>query len=811
MKTPVQNFHSEQGTAPQSQVSSSKPMPLFLATEEQYEKEEREIERRYNYILQKVRPVLKNPQEDEKRIRSAFEMAKEAHQNMRRKSGEPYIYHPLEVARIVVEEMGLGATSVICAFLHDVVEDTDITLEEIQRQFGEKEARIIDGLTKIKNVNLENGTTEQVENFRKVLVSISQDVRVVLIKIADRLHNMRTLGEMRRDQQLRTISETQLIYAPLAHRLGLYEIKSELEDLCLKYTHPEIYQEIATKIKKTQPAREEFIKDFIRPIEEKLREYGFNFVIKSRVKSISSIYNKMQTQKLPFEAIYDLFAIRIILDSPIEKEINDCWAAYSIVTDFYQPNPERTRQWLTTPRPNGYQALHTTVMSNKGQWVEVQIRSKRMDEIAEKGLAAHWRYKDKSPQSAKRSLTVMEEWLNRLREILENRDLNALEMINEVYKELNSEEIYVFTPKGEMKILRKGSTVLDFAFTIHTELGLHCLGAKVNGVNQSISYELKNGETVEIIKSKFPRANLDWLHIAKNKRTQSKILQFLKRIKNASAQKGQEIIKRKIEQMNLNIPFTEQFRLQLAKKFGYNNSLEFEEKLGRDEIPHTQIKEAIRELLERSKKNTPATNEQIEKVIKNIKKNGAKLIIDGHSDNIPYVLAQCCSPVKGDEVIGYITVNHRLMVHRIDCINAINQMAKDNSRVIPIAWAEENTPSDQKQAQAQQPAIEQIASLLAPSSEPLPHQVTHSITPPTPAYYEAILEMNGFDRDGIVNEVTQMIHANQANMRAITMGAHDGLFEGQIVVRVKDTHQLENLIKDLQTIEGVINVTRRVL
>jgi len=806
------NINSSSATIDASQTYHqpiTRDITAVVPVDEQLERERKEILRRYRHILRKVSPVLKNPKEDVKRIKAAFEMAEEAHRNERRISGEPYIYHPLEVARIVVEEMGLGATSVICAFLHDVVEDTDITIEDIRRKFGDKEAHIIDGLTKIKGTPLADSTTEQIENFRKVLLNLSQDIRVVLIKIADRLHNMRTLDSMRRDKQLRTISETQLIYAPLAHRLGLYEIKSELEDLCLKYKMPSVYDEIVQKIKKTQPARDRFVKDFIKPIDEKLRERGFQFTIKSRVKSVSSIYNKMEKQQIPFEDVFDLFAIRIILDSPLEREKDDCWIAYSIVTDFYQSNNNRMRDWLSHPRSNGYESLHITVMSHTGQWVEVQIRSKRMDEIAEKGVAAHWKYKEKIEKSNKPAVNTMESWLNRIRETLENRDLDALEMMGEIHKELHEEEVYVFTPKGQMKILRNGSTVLDFAFMIHTDLGLHCLGAKVNGKLVPISYVLKNGEKVEIIKSSLPNATADWLKIANNKRTQTKINQFLNSKRNAYVAKGREILKRKIEQMNIAVPQTEEFRLKLAKKFGQSSIIEFEEKLGRDELPHTQLKEAIRELLNDQKKVEKKLPEQSEKLIKNLKPNTGKLLIGGQSGDILYTLAKCCSPIKGDEVIGYMTVSRRLMVHRIDCPNAINQMAKDNSKVIPLEWIDEDKGTYQHETpNKEQKQVEVAEIVTSPGETPAAAKV---LSPPAQMQYEVVLNMYGFDREGIVNEVTQAIHAHKVSMRSIMMGENDGLFEGQIVVRVNSISHLDGLIKDLEKMEGIKGVKRSVM
>ena len=471
------------------------------------EEEKKLILREYRALLRALKQRLKKG--DRTLVRRAFEISVDAHRDMRRKSGEPYILHPLAVARIVVEEVGLGVTSAICALLHDVVEDTEITLDDIKSEFGEKYAKIIDGLTKISNVvDLKADTTVQAENFRKILLTLAEDPRVILIKMADRLHNMRTLESMSRDKQLKISSETTYIYSPLAHRMGLYEIKSELEDLALKYTQPEVYWEIATGLKDTKRERTRYINEFIKPIKEELMANDFEFEIQGRPKAIHSIWNKMRTKHVAFEEVYDLFAIRIILKSPQEREKEDCWKVYSIVTNFYKPSPERLRDWISVPKGNGYEALHTTVMGPVGRWVEVQIRSSRMNEIAEKGLAAHWKYKEGaiSPQESK-----LDSWLQHLRDILNNPDTDTLDFLQDFKLDLFTEEIYIYTPKGDMRVLPKGATALDFAFDIHSELGARCIGAKVNYRLVPLSHELRSGDHVEIITSIKQKPSVDCL------------------------------------------------------------------------------------------------------------------------------------------------------------------------------------------------------------------------------------------------------------------------------------------------------------
>uniref|UniRef100_UPI00404AA574 RelA/SpoT family protein n=1 Tax=Fluviicola sp. TaxID=1917219 RepID=UPI00404AA574 len=508
------------------------------------EKERQEILNAFRGLL---RATKNRTRQDTQLIRKAFDVAVEAHKDMRRKSGEPYIYHPIAVARICAEEMSLGATSIACALLHDTVEDTHISLQDIEDLFGPKPRAIIDGLTKIPDV-FDQNTSIQAENFRKMILTISDDLRVVLIKLADRLHNMRTLDSMRPEQQIKIASETKFLYAPLAHRLGLYSIKTELEDLAMLYTETDIYNEIQSKLKSTKDVRNRFIRRFVHPIKEALQKEGFDFDVKARTKSISSIWRKMQDKDLPFEEVFDLFAIRIILHSHFELEKADCWRVYSIVTDFYQPSPERLRDWISTPRANGYESLHTTVMSPQGKWVEVQIRTARMDEVAEKGLAAHYRYKENQKDDSK-----FDRWLAEIRDLLENPNLSAMDFVDEFKMNLFNDEIYVFTPKGDLRVLPTGATILDFAYDIHTAIGDKCIGAKVNNRLVPLSYQLQNGDQLEIITSPKQKPTEEWLRLVGTARARQKIKTTLNEEKKQIAEDGKEIVERKLSKFNLRI------------------------------------------------------------------------------------------------------------------------------------------------------------------------------------------------------------------------------------------------------------------
>jgi GTP pyrophosphokinase len=727
------------------------------------EDEKKEIIRRYRRLLRRAKPFLKDG--DAKIIRRAFNTALEAHKDMRRRTGEPYIYHPLDVALIAIDEIGLGTTSIVAALLHDVVEDTDLEIADVERDFGAKVARIIDGLTKISGV-FEQGTSEQAENFRKMLLTLSDDVRVILIKLADRLHNMRTLASMPQNKQLKVASETMYIYAPLAHRLGLYSIKTELEDLCLKYTETEQYDEISKKIIATKEARDKFVNRFIRPIKKELKEQGLEFEIKGRTKSISSIWNKMRNQNIPFEEVYDLFAIRIILHSDPEKEKADCWRVYSIVTDFYQPNPDRLRDWISTPKGNGYESLHTTVMSSPGQWVEVQIRTKRMDEIAEKGYAAHWKYKD---NAANGQSSGLEQWISRVREMLEQSDTTAIEFVDDFRSNLFHEEVFVFTPKGELKTLPHGATALDFAFEIHTEIGAKCLGAKVNQRLVPLNHLLKNGDQVEVLTSNKQKPHQDWLRFVVTSKARSKIKDALKEERKAAAAEGKEIVKRKLRQMKLKL--NNETVEQLRAYFDERTVLDFYYKVGKGVIDAKEIKR-FKEARSSIPKDPGKRIEDAASFKKQIEKVRAKqsdmLLIGEDMDVVDYRLAKCCNPIPGDEVFGFVTVNEGIKIHRTSCTNAPELLSNYGYRVVKAKWSS------------------QMANAFLTD-----------------------LKIIGTDRVGLINDVTNIISGElKVNMRAMTIATDQGIFEGKITLYVQDTGHLEVMIRKLQKVNGVVKVTR---
>lgn len=747
-------------------------------SEVELELERKEILKRYRKLLRTAKPFLKD--NDAKMIKSAFHTAAEAHKEMRRKSGEPYIYHPIAVAQIVVEEIGLGTTAIVSALLHDVVEDTDMTIAQIERMYGKKVAKIIDGLTKISG-KFEYGSSQQAENFRKMLLTLSDDVRVILIKIADRLHNMRTLDSMPRHKQLKIASETIYIYAPLAHRLGLYSIKSELEDLYLKYAEPEAYRSIALKLRETKLARDRFIARFMEPIVKDLEDSGLRYIIKGRPKSIYSIWNKMRKQNKPFEEIYDLFAIRIILESPPEheKEKALCWQAYSIVTDHYKPNPDRLKDWISTPRANGYQSLHTTVMSKTGQWVEVQIRTTRMDEIAEKGYAAHWKYKGNDTK-VKGNIDV---WINRVRETLENGEGDrtaAIEFLDEFRNNLFTEEVFVFTPKGELKVLPRGATALDFAFDIHTEIGAKCMAAKVGGTLVPISYVLNNGDQVEIITSNKQKPNEDWLRIVTTSKARSRIKEFLKEENRRYETDGRQMVERKLKLLGIEAN-AETFN-QLRAFFDCKTPVDFFYRVGKGYIQIDELKKYKRHRDLREKKKEGSGEElyigrsdndgkDINKYLKGLHGNqtdGDTLLIGEDMDKIDYRLAVCCSPISGDDVFGFVTINEGIKIHRTTCPNAAELMSKHGNRVIKAKWASQK----------------EEAFLVG-------------------------IHITGTDRMGLVNEITRIISNElNINMRGVSFDVADGIFEGDVKIYVQDTSHLEKLIKKLEKVEGVFSALR---
>jgi GTP pyrophosphokinase len=724
------------------------------------EKERIEILNAFKGLL---RATKNRSREDTKMIRKAFDVAVDAHKEMRRKSGEPYIYHPIAVARICAEEMGLGATAITCALLHDTVEDTHITLQDVEDLFGPKVRLIIDGLTKIPEVFDENASI-QAENFRKMILTISDDIRVVLIKLADRLHNMRTLGSMRADKQLKIASETKFLYAPLAHRLGLYSIKGELEDLALLYSEPEVYNTIEASLKSTQEVRTRFIRRFMQPIKEALQHENYHFDIKARTKSIASIGRKMHDKDIPFEEVFDVFAIRIIVDSKPEMEKSDCWKIYSIVTDFYQPSPERLRDWISTPRANGYESLHTTVMSLQGKWVEVQIRSKRMDEIAEKGLAAHYKYKESNSEESK-----FDRWIAEIRDLLENPVVSALDFINEFKANLFADEIYVFTPKGELRVLPTGATILDFAYDIHTDIGNKCIGAKVNNRLVPLSYQLLNGDQLEIITSSKQKPHEEWLRFVVSARAKQKIKNSLNEERKTIALDGKEILTRKFKQYNVrftpeNISFLENF-------FGLPTSTELYFRIAKGKIDLSQIRYIQIEngILHSEKKGLQQKMDRHEKdVYPKIDTKQDTIIIGEDFKNIQYQMARCCNPIPGDEVFGFITINEGIKIHRTNCPNAENLLSKMNFRSVKARW----------QSIVLQ---ERIASI----------------------------RITGIDNLGLVNRLTEIISKeHNVNMKSISFETEDGIFEGRIKVLVIDTHDLELLMRKFEGVEGVQRVQR---
>jgi len=726
------------------------------------ELERKEILKRYRRLLRSAKPILKDG--DARLIKKAFFTSMEAHKGMRRKSGEPYIYHPLAVAQIAIDEIGLGTTSIVSALLHDVVEDTELEVGDIERDFGPKVAKIIDGLTKISGV-FEYGTSQQAENFRKMLLTLSDDVRVILIKLADRLHNMRTLGSMARNSQLKIASETIYIYAPLAHRLGLYAIKTELEDLHLKHTEPEVYRQIADSLRQTKASRDKFIKDFITPLEVELAGHGFDFVIKGRPKSIYSIWNKMKKQKIPFDEVYDLFAIRVILSTKPENEKAACWQVYSIVTDFYKPNPDRLRDWISTPRSNGYESLHTTVMSKTGQWVEVQIRSERMDEIAEKGYAAHWKYKE----AGQANQSGLEVWICKVREMLEQDDSSAIEFVDDFRTNLFNEEVFVFTPKGDLKILPHGSTALDFAFDIHSEIGAHCLGAKVNQKLVPLNYILHNGDQVEILTSNKQKPNEDWLKFVVTSKARAKIKEFMREDKRRVITEGREMVRRRLRQLKLeNEP---EILNQLRAYFNAKTINDFFYQVGKGYISWNEIKKFRSEKLQKAiaKKEDFTDAKNFEKEIKKIRGVESDMLLIGEDmDKIDYILAKCCNPIPGDDVFGFVTVNEGIKIHRTSCPNAVELMSNYGYRIIKAKW-----------------------------------------TSQTELAFLAGLRITGTDRVGLVNDVTRIISNElKVNMRSITIDTNDGIFEGNIMLFVHDTTHLETLMKKLYKVNGIVNVTR---
>jgi guanosine-3',5'-bis(diphosphate) 3'-pyrophosphohydrolase len=724
------------------------------------EAEKQEILKRYRALLRASKSTLQKG--DKKEIRKAFEMALESHKDMRRKSGEPYIYHPIAVAQIAAEEIGLGTTSIVCALLHDVVEDTDITLDDIEREFGKKTAKIIDGLTKISGV-FDYNSSLQAENFRKMLLTLADDVRVILIKLADRLHNMRTMDFMPRQKQLKIASETIYLYAPLAHRLGLYAIKSELEDLSMKYLEPDTYKYIAAQLNEKKAERNLFIKTFVEPVNEILAEQGLIANIFGRPKSIHSIWNKMKKKNIPFEEVYDLFAIRIILDSAPEHEKADCWKAYSIVTDLYRPNPDRLRDWVSSPKGNGYESLHTTVMGPKGQWVEVQIRTQRMNEIAEKGFAAHWKYKESSNDNG------LDQWIQKVREMLSNPEANALDFLDDFKMNLFSDEIFIFTPKGALLQLPLGATALDFAFEIHTDVGARCIGAKVNHKLVPLSHKLQNGDQVEIITSSKQVPKEDWLNIVVTAKAKSKIKSSLKEEKRKIAENGKETLERKLKSLKITYNTDNLNKLTYFFKLQSTQDLFIAVANGKIELKDLKDYLSSEKEIENRGNDYKSDGKQVEALLNKVKGPESDILLIGEDlQKIDYTLAACCNPIPGDDVFGFVTVNEGIKIHRTNCPNAAQLMANYGYRVVKAKWNGQ----------------QELTFLTG-------------------------LHIIGIDDVGLINNITKVISNDfKVNMRSITVDTNDGIFDGSIMIFVNDKEHLDNLIKNLLEVKGVTGVTR---
>jgi len=738
-------------------------IPKYNLTEEE---EKKEILRQYRGLLRVLKPKLKPG--DKELVRIAFEMAAEAHKTMRRKSGEPYILHPLAVAKICVEEIGLGVRSTICALLHDTVEDTDISLEDIKREFGIEIAKIVDGLTKISTV-MDTNTTQQAENFKKILLTLTDDPRVILIKLSDRLHNMRTMDSMKREKQLKISSETVYVYAPLAHRMGLYNIKTEMEDLSMKYMEPDTYRYIAQKLSDTKRERTKYINDFIRPLKEQLEKANFDFEIYGRPKSIHSIWTKMKKKGVSFEEVYDLFAIRILVNASLEKEKEECWKVYSIITDSYNPSPERLRDWLSNPKSNGYEALHTTVMGPQGKWVEVQIRTKRMNEIAEKGLAAHWKYKEGKDDESR-----FDKWFHQIREALGNQDTNSLDFLQDFKTSFLAEEIYVYTPKGEIRMLPVGATALDFAFSVHTAVGSRCIGAKVNHKLVPIGTKLRSGDQIEIITSAKQKPNQEWLNMVVTTKAKTKIKDTLKEEKRKVAEDGKHILQKKLEAIGGMM--TQHNMEELASFYKLNSSLDLLYEIAIKKIDLKELKDftASGDRLFLPKPIKPEHEEKHETADTHHKHaakkdKDAELIIFGESsDRIQYTLANCCKPIPGDDVFGFVTTGEGLKIHRTNCPNATRLLSNYGHRVVKTKWAKNK----------------EISFLTG-------------------------LKIVGLDDVGVIHKITNLISGElKFNIAAMTIEAAEGIFRGNIKIFVHDKDELDALVQRLVELPGIERVDR---
>ncbi|WP_301402755.1 RelA/SpoT family protein [Polaribacter huanghezhanensis] len=733
---------------------------MYTAT---IEEENKEISKRYKDLLKGTYQTLSA--QDKKMIRAAFELAVEAHSDQRRKTGEPYIYHPIAVAKIVAYEIGLGATSIAAALLHDVVEDTYYTIEDIERLFGQKIARIVSGLTKISRLNKSQDASIQAENFRKMLLTLNDDVRVILIKIADRLHNMQTMDSMPEYKQVKIASETLYIYAPLAHRLGLYNIKTELEDLGLKYTEPEVYADILSNIKDSKEEQQKYIESFEAILHEGLQKEDFEYQIKGRSKSIFSIRRKMKVQNVSFDEVYDKFAIRIIFKPISNDEKFDAWKIYSIVTDFFKPNPSRLRDWISQPKSTGYEALHTTVIGPDSKWVEVQIRSERMDEIAEKGYAAHFKYKQGNEKE-----NGLDVWLNKLKETLEHHTVNAVDFVEDFKLNLYSKEIFVFTPLGDLKSLPKGASALDFAFSIHTDVGLKCRGAKVNGKLVPLSYELKSGDQVEVQTSAVNKPNVRWLDFVMTARARTKIKTALKEEEKKIAEEGKAILTRKLR--HLKITLNDRVINEMAAYFSLKTSFDLFYRIGNGAIDNQQLKafasqknNAFISFFKNRLKRSPS-KESFDK--EEVSNKYDALVFGNEDEKLDYTLSKCCNPIPGDKVFGFLTINDGIKIHKKDCPNAISMQSNYAYRVLKATWIDSSKQD-----------------------------------------FKTILKVSGNDKKGIVNNLTRIIsNTMDVYIHNINISGDHGVFEGKLSISVKNKTQLTKLIASIKKVEGIQKVER---
>lgn len=707
--------------------------------------------------------------DDKKLIRKAFDVAVDGHKNQRRKSGEAYVFHPISVAKIVASEIGLDATSIASALLHDVVEDSpDYTISDIEQLFGETVARIVNGLTKISSLKKDKDISLQAENFRKMLLTLNDDVRVIIIKIADRLHNMQTIHSLREDKQLKIASETLYIYAPLAHKIGLYNIKSDLEDLALKYTEPEIYDSILLKIKESKEEQDQYINKISSILDKALTKEKIKYNIKGRPKSIYSIRRKMQRQGVSFDEVYDKFAVRIIYKSGLKNEKFLAWKIYSIVTDFFRPNPTRLRDWISSPKSTGYEALHITVMGPEGKWVEVQIRSERMNEIAEKGYAAHYKYK----QNDSNNDETLEDWIGKLQEVMDNPEANAVDFVEEFKLNLYAKEIFVFTPNGDLKSLPKEATPLDFAFSIHTEIGLKTRGAKVNGKLVPLNYKLQSGDQVSIITSENAKPTSNWLDYATTGRARSKIKSSLKEDKKIIAEDGKEILRRKLKQMK--IILDERSVNELVNYFNLQTSLDLFYRVGIGSIDNGMLKKyaaSRSNVLVSFIKNKITRKKSINPELINNEEITSKydmLVFGKEQEKLNYKLSICCNPIPGDKVFGFLSIKDGIKVHKKTCPNALSLQSNYAYRIIDAKWIDS-----------------------------------------TQQVFRAVIKLTGIDEKGLVNDITKLISGNMnVNIKSIKFDTDSGTFNGEIAVEVNNNNFVTKLMNRLQKINGIEKVSR---